>query len=70
MAEAGATLLQVFKERDIMAVAAVVEGIQFMLQDAARGDPGAKLTLSALVKALRAAEDLESPLTVVRHPND
>jgi hypothetical protein len=61
----------VLKERDLHAVAAVIEGIQFMLQDAARGEPSARITLNALTKALRDAGDLESTLTVVRNtPHD
>lgn len=58
--------MAVLRERDIHAVAAVVEGLQFMLQDAKKGDEGAKVTLAALSKALAEASDYNSPLTVIR----
>jgi hypothetical protein len=63
----GDQLLALFKQRDVTFVAMVVEGLQFMIQDARSGDAGAKGTLQALAKALREIDDFESPLTVVRN---
>ncbi len=60
-------LLALFKQRDVTFVAMVVEGLQFMLQDAQAGDPGARATLVALAKALKTVADFDSPLSVVRH---
>jgi hypothetical protein len=56
----------IFKQRDAMAVSAVLEGLQFMLQDARAGDDNAKQTLKALVAIIDEARDLASPLTVIR----
>lgn len=66
-----AQLRTIFKQRDAMAVSAVAEGIRFMLADAQAGDPAAKQVLKLLTQSLRDAEDLESPLTVIRNaPRD
>jgi len=60
-------LMALFKQRDVTFVAMVVEGLQFMVQDASAGDANAKQTLIALARALKQVDDFDSPLTVVRN---
>jgi hypothetical protein len=55
------------KQRGAMAVAVFVEGLRGLIADAQAGDPNARSLLGLLSRALLQAEDLDSPLTVVRN---